>query len=188
MDDVARRIPWEDVRDPLSGLDESLADFVRQHVRRLGCLGVVCLLGGGAHQLTEPGLASETGRSVGEAKRDLSLLVASGLLRRVRGPRYVLTTDVATLRRLRDFCRRTSESREARLGVTAFALARELGSVEEELTTRRLVERAKGLLMQHHGLSEDEAQRFLLRSSRDRGQPLRQTAREILRELEGSSS
>jgi two-component system, response regulator PdtaR len=56
----------------------------------------------------------------------------------------------------------------------------EVASVTEALQTRKLVERAKGVLMQRTGLSEAEAFRRLQRLSTDRCQPLQQTARQVL--------
>ena len=183
MTDVAPRIPWEDVRDPLAGLEQELADFARLHLRRLGCLEVLHLLGRGVHRLTHASLASRTARSVGEARRDLELLADSGLLVKARGPSYVLTPEPGARRRLRALLRRADEDYQVRLALTAFALARETESLEEELATRRVAERAKGLLMQRRGLTEDEAQLFLLKLSRDTRQPLRQAAEQVLREL-----
>ena len=183
MVDVARRIPWRDVRDPLAGLDEKLADFARAHLRRLGCLEVVYLIGRGAQRFTESGLARDTGRSPGDARRDLELLAGSGLLVKARGPRYALTPDAEARLRLHALTQKMERCYQTRLAVTAFALIREVESLEEQLVTRRALERAKGLLMQHRGLTETEAQEFVLKLSRDTGSPLRETAEGIVREL-----
>jgi GAF domain-containing protein len=59
-------------------------------------------------------------------------------------------------------------------------LALSLRETEEALAARKLVERAKGILMQRAGLSETEAFRRLQRLSTDRCQPLQQTARQVL--------
>jgi AmiR/NasT family two-component response regulator len=56
----------------------------------------------------------------------------------------------------------------------------EAAGAREALETRKLVERAKGVLMQRAGLSEAEAFRRLQRLSTDRGQPMKQTALQVL--------
>jgi response regulator NasT len=70
------------------------------------------------------------------------------------------------------------------MAVSAFRRYREAVQenrrLKEELETRRLVERAKGLLMQSRGWSEEEAYSFLRRTSMDRGLPLRRVARAVL--------
>ncbi|MDR7484598.1 MAG: response regulator [Armatimonadota bacterium] len=53
-------------------------------------------------------------------------------------------------------------------------------SLEEALETRKLVERAKGILMQREGLSEADAFARIQRASRDRRRPMKEIAREIL--------
>lgn len=59
-------------------------------------------------------------------------------------------------------------------------VVRENRRLQEELETRRLVERAKGLLMRRQGWSEEEAYQFLRQQSMDRCQPLRRIARAVL--------
>ncbi|MCS7224372.1 MAG: response regulator [Armatimonadetes bacterium] len=66
--------------------------------------------------------------------------------------------------RFEDFCR----------------LRQEVGQLEEELATRKLVERAKGLLMKHYRLSEQEAYRVLQRRSMETRKPLREIAEAVL--------
>jgi GAF domain-containing protein len=56
----------------------------------------------------------------------------------------------------------------------------EVAGVREALETRKLVERAKGVLMRRAGLSEAEAFRRLQRLSTDRCRPMKQTALQIL--------
>jgi AmiR/NasT family two-component response regulator len=56
----------------------------------------------------------------------------------------------------------------------------EAAGAREALETRKLVERAKGVLMQRAGLSEAEAFRRLQRLSTDRCQPMKQTALQVL--------
>lgn len=60
----------------------------------------------------------------------------------------------------------------------------EVSQLEEELATRKLVERAKGLLMKHYNLSEDEAYRILQRRSMETRKPMREVAEAVLMALE----
>jgi len=59
-------------------------------------------------------------------------------------------------------------------------LALSLQETKEALETRKLVEQAKGILMQRAGLSEAEAFRRLQRLSTDRCQSMKQTALQVL--------
>lgn len=59
-------------------------------------------------------------------------------------------------------------------------LRRELDDARCELGERKLVERAKGVLMQRQGLSEDEAYGKLRRAAMDKGLKLREVARRVL--------
>ncbi len=63
-------------------------------------------------------------------------------------------------------------------------LQQEIGQLEEELATRKLVERAKGLLMKHYGLDESEAYRLLQRRSMETRKPMREVAEAVLMTLE----
>jgi len=71
-----------------------------------------------------------------------------------------------------------------RVALNQFAELRELTSevsdLKEAIALRKVVERAKGVLMRRQGLAEDEAYRRLQKISRDRRQSLRQTAEQIL--------
>lgn len=60
------------------------------------------------------------------------------------------------------------------------ALAEEVSGLQETLEVRKLVERAKGALMQRLGLSEEEAYRRLQRASRDSRRPMKEIARRVL--------
>jgi len=59
---------------------------------------------------------------------------------------------------------------------------REAESLQEALAARRVVERAKRLLMSRYGLTEQEAFLRIHRQSRDSRKPMREVAEEILRE------
>ena len=59
-------------------------------------------------------------------------------------------------------------------------LRRELADVRTELTQRKLVDRAKGLLMQRQGLSEQQAYDKLRKAAMDRSLKLAQVAQRII--------
>lgn len=70
---------------------------------------------------------------------------------------------------------------------TAVAASREMRGLRENLLTlentlreRKLIERAKGILMTRRGLSEPEAFRFLQRQSQDRRMPMAKLAESIV--------
>ena len=52
--------------------------------------------------------------------------------------------------------------------------------IQEELETRKLVERAKGILMKHNGLNEDEAFKRIRKASMDSRKTMRDIAEAIL--------
>ena len=56
----------------------------------------------------------------------------------------------------------------------------ELGNVREALEARKVIERAKGLLMERHGLSEAEAFRRIQKRSMDTRKSMREVAEAIL--------
>ncbi|MGJ6963148.1 ANTAR domain-containing response regulator [Streptosporangium sp. G11] len=60
------------------------------------------------------------------------------------------------------------------------ALEREVGTLSERLETRKLVERAKGLLMERHGWSEPQAFRWIQKASMDRRLSMRQVAQIVV--------
>ena len=60
------------------------------------------------------------------------------------------------------------------------ALRDEAGSLRDALEARKLIERAKGLLMEKDGLSEGEAFARLRGASQQTGRPLREVAEAIL--------
>ena len=59
-------------------------------------------------------------------------------------------------------------------------LESEVATLEGKLEARKLVERAKGLLMQRHGLSEGEAFTWIQRGAMDRRLSMVELARELL--------
>ena len=62
----------------------------------------------------------------------------------------------------------------------ARVLANESKNLTERLETRKLVERAKGVLRDRHGLSEEDAFRLIQRISMERGMPMRKVADRLL--------
>lgn len=63
-------------------------------------------------------------------------------------------------------------------------LQEELSELEEELATRKLVERAKGLIMKQYKLSEEEAYKLLQRRSMETRKPMREIAEAVLMTLD----
>ncbi|WP_275937158.1 ANTAR domain-containing response regulator [Streptosporangium subroseum] len=68
------------------------------------------------------------------------------------------------------------------------ALEREVGTLSERLETRKLVERAKGLLMEQHGWSEPQAFRWIQKASMDRRLSMRQVAQIVVTEMSGPAA
>ena len=68
------------------------------------------------------------------------------------------------------------------------ALEREVGTLSERLETRKLVERAKGLLMERHGWSEPQAFRWIQKASMDRRLSMRQVAQIVVAEMSGPAA
>jgi response regulator NasT len=64
------------------------------------------------------------------------------------------------------------------------ALRGQLDAAQSQLSERRLIERAKGLLMDDVGLSEEQAYRHLRKLAMDRGQRLAQVAERIVQARE----
>ncbi|MCP2344176.1 ANTAR domain-containing response regulator [Nonomuraea roseoviolacea] len=60
------------------------------------------------------------------------------------------------------------------------ALSAEVSSLSERLETRKLVERAKGLLMAAHGWSEPQAFRWIQKASMDRRLSMREVAQIVI--------
>ncbi|WSA22567.1 response regulator [Streptosporangium subroseum] len=68
------------------------------------------------------------------------------------------------------------------------ALEREVGTLSERLETRKLVERAKGLLMEQHGWSEPQSFRWIQKASMDRRLSMRQVAQIVVTEMSGPAA
>lgn len=67
------------------------------------------------------------------------------------------------------------------------ALEREVTSLAEQLETRKLVDRAKTILMQAHGLSEPDAFRWIQRTAMDRRTNMRTVAHLVIDTLGGQT-
>jgi two-component system, response regulator PdtaR len=63
------------------------------------------------------------------------------------------------------------------------ALESEVAGLTDRLETRKTVERAKGLLMAHHGFTEPEAFRWIQRNAMDRRTTMKAVAQAILESL-----
>lgn len=55
--------------------------------------------------------------------------------------------------------------------------------MEQELAARKIVDRAKGLLMSFYGISEEEAHRRMQLTSMKRGIPVSEVAQKIIKEI-----
>ena len=60
------------------------------------------------------------------------------------------------------------------------ALREEVEDLKEALEARKVIERAKGLLMERHGMSEEEAFRRIRKLSMDRRKPMKEVAEAIV--------
>ena len=62
----------------------------------------------------------------------------------------------------------------------AIAMAEANDDLSEQLETRKVLDRAKGLLMDSHGLSEKEAFRFLQTSAMSNRRSMKEVAEDVL--------
>lgn len=65
------------------------------------------------------------------------------------------------------------------------ALEREVSSLSDQLETRKLVERAKGVLQTAHGFTEPEAFKWIQRAAMDKRTTMRQVAEVVLENVPG---
>jgi len=63
---------------------------------------------------------------------------------------------------------------------TVLALKEKNRLLDEALETRKLIEKAKGILMEQQGFKEEEAHRCLLKMSQDQGLPMKDVCRSII--------
>lgn len=64
------------------------------------------------------------------------------------------------------------------------ALEQEVASLSDRLETRKLIERAKGLLQANHGMTEPEAFKWIQRAAMDRRTTMKRVAEVVLETLE----
>ena len=74
----------------------------------------------------------------------------------------------------------TSVANQAAICIDNTELMVKTKVIQEELETRKLVERAKGILMKRHGLDEEEAFKRIRKTSMDNRKTMRQMAEAIL--------
>jgi len=67
----------------------------------------------------------------------------------------------------------------AAIAIGSSQLIEEVTKIKEALETRKLIDKAKGILMRIKGMNEDEAYRFLQKRSMDTGKPLKEIASAI---------
>lgn len=68
------------------------------------------------------------------------------------------------------------------------ALEREVSTLSEQLETRKLIERAKGLLQSKQGLSEPEAFKWIQRAAMDKRTTMRRVAEVVLETLDTAAN
>ena len=111
-------------------------------------------------------------QSITLTERDVAATAAIAFLPKPTPPRVLDSTirlAVARARALRDA---KQDARKAR----------------QQLEDRKLIERAKGILMRRTGTSEQEAYRILQRTSQDRSVPMVEIAKAVLASEPGSGS
>ncbi|MBC8473981.1 MAG: GAF domain-containing protein [Candidatus Omnitrophica bacterium] len=74
----------------------------------------------------------------------------------------------------------TSVANQAAIAIENTELMVRTRVIQEELETRKVVERAKGILMREEGLSEEEAFRRIQKFSMDRRKPMKEVAEAIV--------
>jgi response regulator NasT len=65
------------------------------------------------------------------------------------------------------------------------SLEKEIHELKDSLETRKLIEKAKGILMRRDGLSEQEAFRIMQKQSMDKGVPVKEIAKVIILSIKG---
>ncbi len=77
-----------------------------------------------------------------------------------------------------------SIANQAALAIENTRLLEELITTKEALETKKLVDRAKALLIKHKNFTEEQAHRFLQKKSMDSGKPIKEVARAVIIALE----
>jgi response regulator NasT len=118
-----------------------------------------------AHDVDDAAVVLLTGdNTLSLTDRDAVATSAVAFLSKPASPRVIDSTLRLAARRVRDLVTARREATDAR----------------RELENRKVIERAKGILMRRTGSSEQEAYRILQRTSQDRGEPMVDIARAVI--------
>ncbi|HET6703075.1 MAG TPA: ANTAR domain-containing protein [Gemmatimonadaceae bacterium] len=118
-----------------------------------------------AHEVDGAAVVLLTGdNTLSLTDRDAVATSAVAFLAKPASPRVIDSTLRLAARRVRDLVTARREATDAR----------------RELENRKIIERAKGILMRRTGSSEQEAYRILQRTSQDRGEPMVDIARAVI--------
>jgi AmiR/NasT family two-component response regulator len=118
-----------------------------------------------ANEVKEAAVVLFTGDStLSLSDRDAAATAAIAFLPKPAPPRVIDSTVRLAARRARDLVTARRDATDAR----------------RELENRKVIERAKGILMRRTGSSEQEAYRILQRTSQDRGEPMVDIARAVI--------
>ena len=123
-----------------------------------------------AHEVGEAAVVLFTGdNTLSLSDRDAAATSAIAFLTKPAPPRIIDSTVRLAARRARDLVTARRDATDAR----------------RELENRKIIERAKGILMRRTGSSEQEAYRILQRTSQDRGEPMVDIARAVIESEKG---
>lgn len=118
-----------------------------------------------AREMDEAAVVLLTGDStLSLSDRDADATSAIAFLAKPASPRVIDSTVRLAARRARDLVKARRDASEAR----------------RDLENRKIIERAKGILMRRTGASEQESYRILQRTSQDRGEPMVDIARAVI--------
>lgn len=110
-------------------------------------------------------------QSVTLSERDIAATAAIAFLPKPTPPRMLDSTIRLAVSRARELSSAKHEAQEARA----------------QLENRKIIERAKGILMRRTGSSEQEAYRILQRTSQDRSVPMVEIAKAVLESEPGAA-
>lgn len=118
-----------------------------------------------AHEVDEAAVVLFTGdTTLSLSDRDAAATAAIAFLTKPAPPRVIDSTIRLAAWRARELVMARRDATDAR----------------RELENRKIIERAKGILMRRTGTSEHEAYRILQRTSQDRGKPMVEIARAVI--------
>ena len=123
-----------------------------------------------AREVDEAAVVLLTGDStLSLSDRDADATSAIAFLAKPAPARVIDSTVRLAARRARDLVKARRDASDAR----------------RDLENRKIIERAKGILMRRTGSSEQEAYRILQRTSQDRGEPMVDIARAVIESEKG---